>query len=314
MDLAALDLGSNSLHLLVARANGARFTKLASEKRTLGLGRYVRMTGRLPAGVFESAVDAVVELIDHARRFHGVRLVVVGTSALRDAQNGSDFVRAVETRTGVQIEIVTGDVEARLVYEGARSGLNLPERIAVIDIGGGSVEIAVGEGAACTPVASLPLGFLRAGSARGVGGSVDLPGARERVAQIAEDAARRARAWDPQAWVFSGGTARAFASVSSRLFGVESNPIGSARVRDTAAILTEADSVRMLELGVDPARVSTLGAGAAVLAALVEQFQAHAIRVSPGGLREGMLLRELASHAAERRRPTPSRPQATAIA
>jgi exopolyphosphatase/pppGpp-phosphohydrolase len=102
--------------------------------------------------------------------------------------------------------------------------------------------------------------------------------------------------------VFSGGTARAFAGASEKLFAVESRRMGARRVDETAALLTQADSLRLLELGVDPARVPTLGAGAAVLSALVAELQADTIVVSPGGLREGIVLREMSALAAERRR------------
>ncbi|HEY8946110.1 MAG TPA: hypothetical protein VIM73_17700, partial [Polyangiaceae bacterium] len=181
MDFAALDLGSNSFHLLVVREAGNALTKLASEKRTLGLGRYVKATGRLPREAFEDALKAVESLIRRARQFPGVRLNVVGTSALRDAANGGEFAHAVAERTGVEIEIVSGETEARLVYQGARHGHALPARIAVLDLGGGSVEIAVGDRESCRPLASLPLGFLRVGSARGVGGTLDLDIARART-------------------------------------------------------------------------------------------------------------------------------------
>lgn len=293
MDFASLDIGSNSFRLLVVRASGRSLIQLASERLTLGLGRHVKATGRIPSGVFDQALEAVVALVDKAREFRGIQLSAVGTSALRDAVNGVEFARAVQLRTRVTIEIVSGETEARLVYDGARSALpTLPARVVVVDLGGGSVEIAAGEEGWCMPIASLPLGFLRLGRAPGVGGSMDLSAAREAVQGLARDAVERARAFHPQAWVFSGGTARSLCAVSQRLFGGDSQPIPAGRVQKTAELLASAEPSRLQEQGVEPGRIDTLGAGAALLAALVEAFGAEGIYVSSAGLCEGVVLRE----------------------
>lgn len=311
MDFAAIDLGSNSFHMLIARVSGNSLIRLGSQKSILKLGSHVRRAGGIPAGVLDEAVDVVASMVEKARSYPDIRVLAVGTSALREAENGAELVRAVRHRTGVAVEIVSGETEARLVYEGARSALSgLPGRIAVLDIGGGSVEIAFGDAGSCTPIATLPLGFLRLERAHGIGGPTDLPTARRRVAELAREAAAELRRLAPEAWVFSGGTARAFAAVSARLVEGGSRWLGATSVRETAELLTGADSVRLERLSVDPGRRDTIGAGAAVLGALVEHFQADGIYVSPGGLREGIILREVGTLAVEarRRQGSPNRP------
>jgi exopolyphosphatase/guanosine-5'-triphosphate,3'-diphosphate pyrophosphatase len=121
MDLAALDLGSNSFHLLVARMSATSLTKLGSHKEVLKLGRVVQTAGRLPELEYRTALDAVAKLTSIARAFGVERILVAATSALRDAQNGEDFCADVEKRFGVSVERLSGSEEGRVVYRGARS-------------------------------------------------------------------------------------------------------------------------------------------------------------------------------------------------
>jgi exopolyphosphatase/guanosine-5'-triphosphate,3'-diphosphate pyrophosphatase len=293
MNLAALDLGSNSFHLLVARASSSgSLTKLASHKAVLRLGGVVQQHGRLPAAVFEKALDSVGEMVDVARAFQAERTVAVGTSALRDAGNGADFCRAVSQRFGVAVELVSGKEEGQLVYRGARSAFTgRAERVAVIDIGGGSVEIAVGDGENSDFVESLPLGFLRLAQVVGAreAGPAASEAVRARVLSGSADVAARLRALRPDAWVFSGGTARAL----GKLLIAGPSGVTGATVRHVARELGKTRPAQLLQLGVDETRVDTLALGAAVFGALVEQFALSTLHVSSGGLREGMLLREL---------------------
>lgn len=303
MDVAALDLGSNSFHSLVARVHGGTLTKLGSQKHALRLGAHLQTSRSIPKAPFEQALSAVRSLVAHARAFPAARIVAVGTSALREATNGGEFVRAVLAETGVRVDIVSGSMEARLVYEGARSALAaLPRRVGVIDIGGGSVEIAVGGEGVCTPVATLPLGCLRLGRARGLGGTIDLTAASALVLQHGAEALAEARRLAPEAWVFCGGTARAFGGVAARIAKVEPRSVSLRCVQEVAAFLCAADADVLLAQGVNEARVETLGAGGAVLSALAVALDVRAIAISPGGLREGIALREAGVFSAEAKR------------
>src|SRR5687768_16185262 len=114
VNVAALDLGSNSFHLLVARVGAlGRMEKLGSAKRTPRLGESVAATGLIPPEAFRTALDALGELATEARRYPIDRMVTVGTSALRDADNGDDFVRAARARHGVHVELLSGTDEGR---------------------------------------------------------------------------------------------------------------------------------------------------------------------------------------------------------
>src|SRR6185503_3288944 len=222
MNVAALDLGPNSFGLLVGRARRDRSVeKIDSKKVPLRIGDAVAGSGAIPEAVFERGLAVVRDMLDTARELDADCVAAVGTSALRDASNGGDFVYAAADRFGLGIQIVSGDEEARLVYRGARSALGeLPERVLVADLGGGSLELAVGDGDDCLSVESLPLGFLRIARdlelAATLGGA-SLAAVHAHVRGSAERVLGRLVAFSPRAFVLSGGTARALARVATAL-------------------------------------------------------------------------------------------------
>lgn len=299
MLLGALDLGSNSFHLLVARLNRrGRLEKVAGRKATLRLERAVAASGRIPPEIFARALDAVGELLAVAREYGATAVVVAGTSALREAENGTAFGLAVRARFGVGVEILSGEDEGRLVYAGARSRMSeLPERVGVIDLGGGSAEVAIGDGEVCGYARSLPLGFLRLARVLDVHGPVDHQGferVTEYVRTCSATVREDARALAPRTWLLSGGTARASAGV----LGVEPGAAISTRQLGAAAErFASADTLQLIGFGVEPARARGFGLAVAVLATLCEAFGAPAARVTPGGLREGLLLREIGGNS-----------------
>jgi len=299
MKVAALDLGSNSFGLLVGRARGdGSVEKLTSQKEPVRLGQAVAASGAIPEAAFERALAVVRGFCDTARELEAECVAAVGTSALRDATNGGEFVRAVAKRFGLGVQLVSGDEEARLVYSGARSALaDLPERMLVIDLGGGSAELAVGDGDQCLAVESLPLGFLRV--ARELELTSTLNGAavarvNARVRETADGVLGRLVAFMPRAFVLSGGTARTLGRVAAAL-GVRE--LTGTELRRLASHLAARDPSHLTVLGVEASRASVFGVAMVVLAALVELTGANAVRVSPAGLREGIVLRETKNRA-----------------
>ncbi len=296
MKLAALDLGSNSFHLLVVDTDGpTRLTKLGSQKEVLRLGAVVQEQGQLSAGAFDAAFDSVARLAATARRLGAEQLFAVATSALRDARNGPAFIAVCRERLNVDIELLSGEDEARLAYSGARSSLaSAAGRAVVVDIGGGSVEMAAGEGSHCDFVESLPLGFLRMLSAF----PATEPGGVRRLAQYVRIECQKAR-WrigSCGTLVLSGGTARAI----GKLLRGSSAPLDATQVLSVCYALAELSPQELRQLGVQPTRATTLAAGAAVLSGVLAGLGQPELRIASGGLREGVLLRELARHAPTR--------------
>jgi exopolyphosphatase/guanosine-5'-triphosphate,3'-diphosphate pyrophosphatase len=289
MHFAAMDLGSNSFHLLVAKrgVHGA-LLRLGSYKEVLRLTASTDEHGALPPAVLARALDAVGTMLAFARSFGAVPLAV-GTSALRNARNGRDFVAAARSRFGLEIEILSGPLEAELVYRGGRGGLSgLPNRVAVVDLGGGSLEVAVGDADRCRYTGTLELGFL--GFAADKRRDAEI---RERVQRESAAVAARVRELSPEACIATGGTARALAKILGPAARVEGRPVRREELRALARELLHAGTSRLVELGVEPERRDTLGVGATVLSALVDELGAPSLRISPGGLREGVVLRAL---------------------
>jgi len=289
MKLAALDLGSNSFHLLVAMTDGAsELSKLGSHKEVLRLGSVVQLHGQLTDEAFDGALACVGRSAAVARELGAEKLLAVATSALRDARNGRAFCDACVDRFGVPIELVSGDDEARLAYQGARSALKLTTgRVLVADIGGGSVELAVGEGAHCDTVQSLQLGFLRLSHAF----RLSEPGGALRMARYVQRECEKAR-WQLGRFdtlLLSGGTARAI----GKLLGGGLVSASTKQVRELCAELCVAPRTQLLRRGVEATRAETLGVGAAVVSGFIAGFWQSRLCISPRGLREGVILREL---------------------
>jgi exopolyphosphatase/guanosine-5'-triphosphate,3'-diphosphate pyrophosphatase len=296
MKLAALDLGSNSFHLLVAQLDGpGHFTKLGSHKEVLRLGSVVRQHGQLTDAAFDAALSCVRRMATVAHGLQAEKLSAVATSALRDARNGRALLDACREQLGVTVELVSGDEEARLAYLGARSALSLTTgRVLVADVGGGSVELACGEGLHCDTVQSLPLGFLRLAHAFPV---TDAGGARRLARHVqveCEKASAQLGRFDTL--LLSGGTARAL----GKLLGGGIATASATQVVRLCEEVARLSPSALQRAGVEATRSTTLATGAAVISGIISGLGQWNVRISPRGLREGLLLRELSARSAHR--------------
>jgi exopolyphosphatase/guanosine-5'-triphosphate,3'-diphosphate pyrophosphatase len=267
---AVLDLGSNSFHLLVADvAADVAPIPVADLKATVRLGEHALHTGVIDDLAWGRGLEAVDQLAARARSLRAP-LAMVGTSVLRDAENGPAFADAVMRKTGCEIAILSGDDEARMSWIGARATLARRGRLAVLDVGGGSVDIAVGDDGKFVMSRSLPLGFLRGHGVATL---------RER----AREATDLVRSLTPTTIAFTGGTARTL----TRVIGGEGLDLRV--LRGLHQRLVDLDAAGRLALGVPAARVDTIVAGAAIVATLMELLDIRYASVAAGGLREGVL-------------------------
>src|SRR5689334_12977162 len=163
MRIAALDLGSNSFHLLVADVHlDGTFTAVAREKEMLRLGDEVGRHGRIPPATADRAIAAIRRLRGLADALGAREVIAKATSAIRTAANGPEFIDRIEAETRVEVEVINGNEEARLVFAAIRASVVLePAPALCIDVGGGSVEIMVGDAAGMRWATSLPLGVGR---------------------------------------------------------------------------------------------------------------------------------------------------------
>jgi exopolyphosphatase/guanosine-5'-triphosphate,3'-diphosphate pyrophosphatase len=293
MKLAALDLGSNSFHLLVAETDGgSQLWKLGSDKEVLKLGGVVQEHGQLTESAYQLALTAVGRMVTFARELGAVKVMGVATSALRDARNGRAFCAECQSRYGLDIELLSGDDEARLAYWGARSALPRgDERLLVADVGGGSVELAAGAGSKCDSVQSLQLGFLRLARVF----PVAEPGGLKRLTRHVQIESEKAR-WQLGRFdklIMSGGTARAI----GKLLEGGGAGVSIQQMLTVCDCISRLSPSELLALGVAADRAHTLAAGAAVWSGVLAGMGAREVTISPRGLREGVVLRELAQRA-----------------
>lgn len=163
MKIAAIDVGSNSFHLMVGQVSAeGQVVPIDRAKDMVRLGDSTFNGGVISPEAFARAAEALRSFKKIAERHHCDAVIAAATSATREAVNGGDFVRAMRDETGIDLQVISGEEEARLIYLGARSVLPLGNRRALlIDIGGGSVELMVGDARELYFQKSLKLGVLR---------------------------------------------------------------------------------------------------------------------------------------------------------
>ncbi|MGJ3250530.1 MAG: HD domain-containing protein [Elainellaceae cyanobacterium] len=162
--LAAIDVGTNSIHLVVVKIQPdlPSFTIIAREKNTVRLGDRDKHTGRLTASAIERAMGALKRCREMARSMNAEDIVAVATSAVREAPNGRDFLHEVEVKLGLSIDLISGEEEARRIYLGVMSGMEFHHQPhAIIDIGGGSTELILGDGDDPRSLSSTKIGAVR---------------------------------------------------------------------------------------------------------------------------------------------------------
>ncbi|HKT40384.1 MAG TPA: hypothetical protein VJR48_18580, partial [Ktedonobacterales bacterium] len=159
--LAAVDVGSNTIHLVVARPteDGGDLITLADELDLTRLGEDVSATGAIGPERTARAMTILREYAAQAKSLGARELLAIATEGVRAAANADDFLARVHEETGITLQVVTGEQEAALTYWGATSGLPATtERRGVLDLGGGSMEVVIGEGSRIQWRSSLPLG------------------------------------------------------------------------------------------------------------------------------------------------------------
>lgn len=294
--LGLLDLGTNSVRLIVARRRrDGSVETLLETKETVRLGQGAYEAGALTGAAMERVVAAFARLCERARQAGAVTLFAVATAAVRDATNGPELRDRIEAATGVLVTIISGEEEARLTYLGIASGLwPPPERLVVVDLGGGSTELAAGELWVVNQVTSLPVGAIRLteerlGGGRGPVSSEQFGTAREHVRALVPPEFA-----DPGANVVTaGGTGLSLAAIAYRQHGERATERPVSRDQ-LAAICAELCALTAEERrgvpGLDPARADIIVGGGAILLGVLETLDAPGFGASPRGLRHGLAL------------------------
>jgi len=301
---AAVDIGSNSVRLKIARLIRGRVQEISEDRAVTRLGEGVFRSGFLTP-------EAMEETVKILRRFHraiqdaGADVVrVVATSALRDARNSRAFLEWVRSATGWNVEVISGLEEARLIHLGLVSNLRLTTSpLLLVDLGGGSCELTISTRGHIRDTISLPLGAVRLTQEFL---SHDPPRKSElrRLRRFAEREigriAPRILRTRPKAAIATSGTAASLAAVCAGLYktkGARSSFVSRAQMLRIAKMLSRLPLEKRKTLsGVGPRRAEIIIAGAVAYSELLERCQLKGFRYSALGLRDGLLAQMAAEY------------------
>ena len=320
---AAMDIGTNSVRLAVVEVQPNKtWTTLAAQKQVvrLGEGEFERTPARKKGKADESAgghsltEEAIARgalvcarFAEVARGYGAEEIVALATAAVREADNGDEFVRRVRDLADLDVRIISGQEEARLIYLGVVSGVDLPEkkRALFMDIGGGSTELIVGDSQGYQYLDSLKMGAIRLTSEGLADPSKPVPpaawaGLQRHVRSLLAPAARAIAKAGFSVMYGSSGTAQNLAEIIAT---ASSTPTPtSLRNYDLSLVDIQATTKRLCALtleqrrrlpGINPERADIILGGSAILQTVMETVGAASIRISDRGLREGIIVDRL---------------------
>jgi exopolyphosphatase/guanosine-5'-triphosphate,3'-diphosphate pyrophosphatase len=295
---AVIDVGTNSVkfHVGELRRDGGWRT-VVDRAEVTRLGEGLDAAGRLGGEPMGRTADAIAGMVDEARRDGAEAIAAVGTAGMRIAANASELVEAVRERTGVAIEVIPGEEEARLAYRAAIAGLGAVQgSLVVFDSGGGSSQFTFGSGDRVHEQFSVPVGAARFTERFGLDAAVPEETLAEALAAIAADLSALEGRPPPDAVVGMGGAVTNMAAVSHGLAEYDAQVV-------QGTVLDRAEIDRQLELyrtrsaeerraiaGLQPKRAAVILAGACIVRTMLGSLGRDSLTVSDRGLRHGLLV------------------------
>jgi exopolyphosphatase/guanosine-5'-triphosphate,3'-diphosphate pyrophosphatase len=297
VNITILDLGSNSFQLLQARRTEAdRVEPLYSAVEFVQLANFVNAQGVLEERGMVAGIEAIQSLLQRSPPSCSDGPVsAVATCAIRDAKNGAEFVERVSAQTGLTTRVLSGEDEASLTYWGASSELGKPNKnLAVVDLGGGSTQIAWGNATRVEHRATIKLGVLALAerlSAFKSSPSMALDQMAAYVRRTIEPHVLERADSPPDTLVFASGVARVILSlVYSYGLLTKGTVVPQQILADLVPKLLSASSEDLAQRGVPPKRLASVGPTAVVLGVITDLFELDRFVVTRAGLREGIVL------------------------
>src|SRR6266511_1143030 len=298
--LAAVDIGTNSMRLVVAEVQPDGSYRVLDEDRDMTrLGQGLYGAGRIADGPMERSLQALGKMKAIADGFSVTELRAVATSAVREASNGRDFVREAWRRYRVHVEVVRPEEEARLAFQSASRHYDLDEGLtAIVDIGGGSAEVILAAGGVVEQIVSLPLGAVRLTERHSESDPLrpkHWKALRREIDQVITEGLGKPP-FAAALMIGSGGTFTNLAEMvqaerSSDLTHARDYAVSRAEVRQLLDRLRETPLAARRQIpGLNPQRADIIVAGVAVVARLAKRLGTQSIVVNDRGVRDGVLL------------------------
>jgi exopolyphosphatase/pppGpp-phosphohydrolase len=294
---AAIDIGSNTIHIVVARCSDDDLEIVADEVELVRIGESVTSTGRISTAKRAAAIAVVRRFKELAERFGARTIIVVATEAIRRASNNREFLATMQRQTGLQSVIISGEVEATLTFYGAtyelRKEPGVCAQMAVMDLGGGSTELVTAKNARINWRTSLPLGsgwlhdrYLHANPPT----PTDISVARAFVRTYLKGLRLKEL---PDSLIVTGGSANSLLLLAQSALDLHtaSRRLTYADLLRCEGLLRALPAEEIAQRYQQPlARARILPAGALIIRAMMARLRLHEIVVSPHGIREGALL------------------------
>ncbi len=311
--LAAIDVGTNSIHMVVVRVQPTlpAFTIISKEKTTVRLGDRDKQTGNLSPAAMERAMEALRRCIEISKALNVEQILAVATSAVREAPNGREFLNRVGEELGLWINLISGPEEARRIYLGVLSGMEFNQQPhVIIDIGGGSTELILGDGHEPRTLSSTKVGAVRLTAEHITTDPISnvefqalqayIRGMLERSV---EDLLAHLRPGERPRLVGTSGTIESLAAMHAReTQGVVPSPLNgySFTLRDLQDMVNR---LRRLNLagrsqipGINDRRAEIILAGALILQEAMTLLGAESIVICERSLREGVIVDWMLTH------------------
>ena len=294
---AAIDVGSNTIHIVVARATAQTLDILADEVELVRIGESVTASGVISQEKCEYAVAVLTQYKALAEQHGAQEIFVVATEAIRQASNSDAFIETVRQRTGLQVVLISGEAEATLTFAGATYEAmavpHPPQVVGVMDLGGGSLELVTARRGQIIWKTSVPVGsgWLYDRYLKGNPPEHDEVAVAETFLQTYFDGMRMKQR--PPALIVTGGSANSLLHLAHCAFRLEMHETRLTqhdllRCQGLLSALPAEEIAQRFEQPVERARI--LPAGAMIIAAMMARLHLDEIAVSPHGIREGALL------------------------
>ncbi len=290
---AAIDLGSNSFHMLVTRSEHGELRVIDRIKDMVRLAGGIDDRGRIDSETHRRALATLARFGQRIAAIPDDQIRAVGTQAFRQLDNPAAFLVVAETALGCPIEIISGREEARLVYLGVSQGMTRSDQRLVIDIGGGSTEIVVGESVDPKLAESIPFGCVSMTRESFPDGKLDRKRWQRAVEAVQHELLEQGHEFRRLGWqqaVGSSGTIRALEAMATARRGEASGRITLAELESLRDAMLDQERIDALNIdGLSDRRRPVIVGGAVILEAAMKSLKLESLEVSTYALREGVL-------------------------
>ncbi len=294
---AVIDVGTNSVKFHIGERDGSgSWHTILDRAEITRLGEGLLERGEIGREALERTLVAIQAMLEEAERDGARAIAAVGTAGLRTARNGDDVLASIRERTGIGIEVISGEVEARLAYLAARAGLDLGEgSLVVFDTGGGSTQFTFGHGSEVDERFSVGVGAVRYTERFGLAKEVTPEALSDALASIGDDLSRLDGRPPPDELVGMGGAVTNMAAVHHHMTTYDPDVV-QGTVLDRAEIARQIELYRSRDAdarraiaGLQPKRSDVILAGACIVATVMDKLSRQELTVSDRGLRHGLL-------------------------